>query len=375
MVRIKRVEPVTIEYPEPNDNGESRMLTLCRVESEDGIVGWGEAVTTWPAVCRATEALIEGFSDLLVGKHVTQNVALWRSMRNHGWWYGHGGGLASFAIAAIDIALWDLRGKVTGLSLVDMLGGATRDRLPVIASTHAFRASIEAEASVHSDYIADGYRGVKIGFGKRGESNLGYELERDIQFVREIRDAIGPDASLMIDRGQSLNWDLERALRFTRAIEEQRLKWLEEPFEPHETQNFLAYRNRVSTMVGTAEREWDELGYRRVIESGIVDVVGCDPGRAQGITGSLRVIELVEEAGLWFNAHTWSSAIVTAASLALSATTDRCLVFELKPMDNPMQHELVKDPFRHDDGWIVPRAIPGLGIEVDEAVVERYRAH
>lgn len=373
MVRIAKVEPLTVSYPEPNDDNATRMLTLCRIETDDGLVGWGEAVTTWPAVSRATEALIEGFAELLIGADVRGNVELWRSMRSHSWWYGHGGGLSSFAIAAIDIALWDLKGKATGLSLVDLLGGASRERLPVIASTHAFRSSIAEEADVHGRYVADGYQGVKIGFGKRGEARLGYDIERDITFVRAVRESIGPEADLMIDRGQSLPWDLERAVTFTQAIEDQRLRWMEEPFEPHEIENFKAYRARVGTMVGTAEREWDDIGYERVIRSGIVDVVGCDPGRAQGITGSAKVIDLVERAGLWFNAHTWSSAIVTAASIALSATTDRCLLVELKPMENPMQHELVAEPFAHDDGWIAPPTSPGLGIDVDESVVERYR--
>ena len=129
----------------------------------------------------------------------------------------------------------------------------------------------------------------------------------------------------------------------------------------------------MKTLVGTGEREWTEEGYRRVIDSGIVDVVGCDPGRCGGITGALRVIELVENAGVWFNAHAWSSPIVTAASLALSAITPRCLVFELKPIENPIQHELVTRPFGQNRGWIDVPTSPGLGIDVIEPTVERYR--
>ena len=110
-----------------------------------------------------------------------------------------------------------------------------------------------------------------------------------------------------------------------------------------------------------------------MIESGVVDVVGCDPGRAGGITGGLKVISLVEKADLWFNAHAWSSAVVTAASLALSAYTPRCLLFEMKPIPNPMQDELVSEPFRQDDGWITVPRRPGLGVDVDEKVLQKYR--
>ena len=102
-------------------------------------------------------------------------------------------------------------------------------------------------------------------------------------------------------------------------------------------------------------------------------MIGFDPGRAEGITGGRRVIELVEEAEVWFNAHAWSSAIVTAASLALSLTTPRVLVFELKADENPMQHELVESPIGPSGGYVEALAGPGLGIEVRESVVERYR--
>ena len=95
-------------------------------------------------------------------------------------------------------------------------------------------------------------------------------------------------------------------------------------------------------------------------------MIGFDPGRAEGITGGRRVIELVEEAGVWFNAHAWSSAIVTAASLALSLTTPRVLVFELKAEENPMQHELVEEPIGAVVGARRAAPGPGLGIEVRE---------
>ena len=101
--------------------------------------------------------------------------------------------------------------------------------------------------------------------------------------------------------------------------------------------------------------------------------MGCDPGRAEGITGFQKLIQLVEAADVWFNAHAWSSAIITAASLALSATSNRCLVFELKPLENPMQDELVVTPFKQQDGWIDVPMAPGLGVEVLEDVVEKYR--
>ncbi len=373
-MRIRKVTPVSVAYPEPNDNNNTRYLTLCRIEANDGTVGWGESITQWPESARATEQVIAGLAPLLIDHDPLDNINHWRRLKAHSWWYGYQGGIASFAISAIDIALWDLKGKLLAVPLVQLLGGAQRARLPVIASTHAFNASIEYEAERHGRYVREeGYQGVKIGFGKRGEAHLGYEAERDITFVRLLREAVGPEADIMIDRGQSLQWDLGHAITLINAFEQYNLRWIEEPLEPSDIEGFRKLRPHVKTLIATGEREWNLAGYQRLLETGIVDVVGCDPGRAESITGFYKLIQLVEQADVWYNAHAWSSAIVTAASLALSALSSRCLLFEMKPLENPMQHELVTTPFTQQNGWIDVPLSSGLGIEVREEIVEKYR--
>lgn len=372
MTRIRSVTPLTLEYPEPNDSGALRRVTLCRIETDDGIVGWGESITMWAEACHATEVMIDGLADLLIGRDPLDHLAISREVATRAWWYGPEG-VAAFARSAIDIALWDLRGKVSGQSLLQMLGGAVHDKLPVIASTHAFLPSLEAEAERHAGYVASGFHGVKIGLGKKGDANLGYEFDRDVAFMRMLREACGHGPSIMFDRGQHLRWDASYATRLTQAFEEYDLRWIEEPLEPWDLQGFRQLRAHCTALVATGERCWTTEQYHRLIETGIVDVVGCDPGRAGGITGFRELIQMVEHAQLWFNAHAWSSAIISAASLALSLSSPRCLLFELKPLDNPMQNELVTNPFWHDNGWISGRDLPGLGVDVDERVVEKYR--
>ena len=374
MTRVSGISCFPVCYPEPNDGGNQRYLLFVRVEADDGTVGWGEAITQFPASTRATEQIVHGMAELVVGTDPLQNAATWRAIKQATWWYGYRGGIAAFALSAIDIALWDLRGKLLGTPLIDLIGGAHVERLPALASTHAFDASLEREAERHGRYVTEeGYVGFKIGMGKRGEARLGYDLRRDVEFVRMLREAAGPDAWIMMDRGQSLNWDVASAIRRTQAFEEYDLRWIEEPLEPDDLEGFRQLRRHVGTLVAGGEREWDARGFGEVIASGVIDVVGCDIGRAEGITGALKVIALVEHAGVWFNSHAWSSAVNTAASIALSASTPRCMLQELKPDENPMQHELVDEPFAQRDGWIdVPRR-PGLGVEPRESVLERYR--
>ena len=111
-----------------------------------------------------------------------------------------------------------------------------------------------------------------------------------------------------------------------------------------------------------------------VLATGSCDVLGVDPGRAEGITGFKLVCDRTEAYRRQANAHAWSSAIVSAASLAISFSSPACKLFELKPLRNPMQHDLVTEPIDHVDGWVAPPTRPGLGIEVLDEVVDRYRS-
>ena len=151
MTRIRSVTPISVRYPEPNDSGALRHLTLCRIESDDGAVGWGEAVTSWPDACRATEAMIDGIAaELVVGRDPLDNVDIWRRCKQRAWWYGNRGGISSFALSAIDIALWDLKGKLLGVPVVQLLGGAHHERLRASRARTLRSASLEVEADRHA---------------------------------------------------------------------------------------------------------------------------------------------------------------------------------------------------------------------------------
>jgi L-alanine-DL-glutamate epimerase-like enolase superfamily enzyme len=373
---IRSVHAIPVAYTEPNDCNSTRSLLFCRIESDDGLVGWGEAITQFPEASKSAAVLLEGIADVVVGRDVLDHGAIMADVEKRSWWYTYGGGIGAFVTSALDVALWDLKGKTLGRSVSELIGGARRPTLPVISSSHAFNPSLDFEIERHGAYVRDdGFKGIKIGMGKRGEARLGYDFERDVRFVAGLRDAIGPEAILIMDRGQSLPWTVADAIRRTKAFDEYRLEWMEEPLEPQDIEGFRRLREQVSCLIGTGEREFTVRGYQGVIASGISDVVGFDPGRAGGITGGLKVIQLVESANVWFNAHAWSSAVTTAASLALSGSTNRCLLFEMKPLVNPMHDELITTPFTHDHGVITVPNAPGLGVEVIESVLEHYRLH
>lgn len=372
-MRIRAVEPIPVAYPEPNDFGARRHLCLVKITTDQGLTGWGEAVTMWPEASLATAAIISGMAELLVDESLDGVDRHWRRLKDHAWWYGYGGGLASFAIAALDIALWDLWGKSLDVGVLDLLGGRVHDRLPAIASAHAHHEPIPQMAEEAAGWLAGGFKGMKVGFGKRGNARLGYEHSRDVAYVAAMREVLGPDRDLMIDLGVAIRWDVTEAVQRTRAFDDYGIAWIEEPLGAWDPEGYRTLRAKTTTRIAYGEKEWSLEGYRRVLDTGTVDVVGVDPGRAEGVTGFRRIADAVEQCGRQVNAHTWSSAIVSAASLALSFASPAAHLLEFKPLKNPMQHELVAEPIEQRDGWVSPPTGPGLGIDVVEDVVAHYR--
>jgi L-alanine-DL-glutamate epimerase-like enolase superfamily enzyme len=372
--KVTRVEPIPVSYPEPNDFDALRHLCLVRIETDDGQVGWGEAITQFPEASFATKAIVEAMAERVVGRDPVHTRAIWESIRDQAWWYGYGGGVASNAVAAIDIALWDLKGKILGRSVLDLLGGPVHERLPAVASAHAHYSDIGRMVEEAQEWVAPGLKGVKVGFGKRGDARLGYEHDRDVEYVRRMREGLGPEALLMIDCGWAVKWDVTAAVRRVQAFDEYGLHWIEEPLGAWDPEGYANLRSKTTALIAYGEKEWNLDGYERVLATGTVDVVGVDPGRAEGITGFKRVADRVEAYRRQSNAHAWSSAIVSAASLAISFSTPSAKLFELKPLRNPMQHDLVPEPFGHLEGWMYPPQGPGLGIEVLDEVVDRYRS-
>lgn len=371
-MKITEVRAYPQRYQEPNDRMMWRHVTLARIATDSGFVGWGECIAQWPEAALSVKVLIEqGLGPLLVGKDPLDNGALFADMKAHSWWYGDTG-MANFAVSALDVALWDLKGKILEQPVHRLLGGKVHDRLRVCASTHPSKAEIQDLADELSAHVDDGYTAVKVGFGKTGDASLGIDYDRDISYVRTVRKTIGEKVDFIVDIGHKTCWNRASGVRIARAFEEYNLRWLEDPFQPTDITAYQHLRASIQTQIGAGERSWKASDYQKLIELGVADIYLIDPGRADGITGYKQVMNITAEAHLFFNAHSWSSAINTAAALHATATGSNYIVFELKPLASPMQHELSRDPFEQQGGWLRVPDSPGLGVEIDEDVVERY---
>src|SRR5262249_54115186 len=308
-MNVKKVDVFPLGYQEPNDDNAMRYVVLVRIEASNGTVGWGECISQFYESTLATAALItHGLVDQVLNQDPLNIETIWQAMREKVWWYGDVGGIAAFAISAVDMALWDLKRKLLNVPLHQLLGRKLHERLPVCASTHPREHTIDAMAAELAEHIANGYKLVKVGFGKKGLANLGVEEARDIAFVHAVREAIGPEAGFIVDIGAKVRWDLPRAVRMARNFSESPLTWLQDPFPPLNVVGYAQLRQAVpDLLLATGERCWNLDDYQRLLEANVCDIILIDPGRTEGITGMHRITQLAAQYNVAMDAHTWSS--------------------------------------------------------------------
>jgi L-alanine-DL-glutamate epimerase-like enolase superfamily enzyme len=366
---IGRIEAFPLRYSDPNDAGKQRYVTLARIETDGGVVGWGEAVTMPPETSLACKVLIEqGFAPLLAGRDATRVRNHWQTMREHGFWAGIGG-VMTLAASAVDTALWDVAGKVAGQPVHALLGGKVHDSLPACSSVIWDTEDVERTAAQFARLSAEGYRTLKGGWGLNKEAAFGLDERRDVALVRAVREAIGDDRAFVAGVAEHARWDATRAIAMTHKLAAAGLTWIEDPLPIQDRAGLRRLRASGALPIATGEREWTVESYRELVRTGAVDLILIDPGRAEGLTGMKLASDHAAGHGVRVVPHSWSSAVNTAAALHVLATCPNAGAFELKELPTPVTHDLVARPFAHREGRIEIGDEPGLGITVNEDVV------
>ncbi len=362
-MRIDHVETITLrfEYADgfqyAGGKCTARVTSLVLLHTDTGHVGIGAAYSHPGLVHLIVQ---DQLAPLLIGEDPTDVEALWQRMYRIARWYGRKGAAMS-AIGAIDTACWDLRGKSLGKPVWQLLGGE-RPTCPAYASALLWK-SPAALAEEAARLIERGFRRVKM--------RLGYGGEVDRAAVRAVREAIGPNCDVMCDG--SMRYSVEDAASLASFLAENNVFWFEEPFEPEDIDSYVALRSRVSVPLAAGENEFGLQGFRELIRAGALDIVQPDASRCGGITEAKRVAELAQPAGLRVAPHTWSDAVAVTANAHLVASLPHGITVEVDQTGNPFINELLVEPLTVRDGQLLLSRAPGLGIELNPSVVERYR--
>jgi L-alanine-DL-glutamate epimerase-like enolase superfamily enzyme len=298
-----------------------------------------------------SEGAVPGFQGLrsvLIGEDPFEVERLWHKMYMASCYYGRRGA-AIQVISGIDIALWDIIGKRVGEPIYKLLGAGHRDKVRAYAST-LFRSTPEGMREASAHYLGLGFTAVKFGWGVFGE-----DADRDVELVATARQALGERTAMV------------------RSLEPYRPFLIEEPLSPEDYDGYAQLAGAVDTLIACGEQEATAWGFRTLIEQGKVDVLQPDLSRCGGFTVARKIVHLAELHNRLVIPHAWISDLLTAASLHLNAFMRRAVFQEFNVTSGPLSRELCLNPLTLKDGFVAVPQGPGLGVEVNETTIDKYR--
>lgn len=356
VLRIKNVVAKT---------ASSQDSVVVRIRADNGLEGIGEADSSPEMVKAAIDAPFShniacGLRGLLVGENPLETERLWQTMYRRTMYCGRRSVMIT-AMAAVDMALWDLKGKHFAEPIHRLLGGKQHDRILAYASI-LFGKNGKETCDIARHWRETGYRAIKFGWEPMGQSE-----SLDLDLVSGARKGLGDDGTLLIDAG--CVWDSRTALRRAHAFADYNPEWLEEALAPDDVEGYVWLRDRSPIPIAAGEEECGRQAFAPLIDRRALDVYQVDLSR-NGFTEAAYIKQRVEEIGARLCNHCYTSPITVAASLHWLSTCRDAFLFEDCVEDSPLRHDLTHEKVQAVDGWITVPDRPGLGVTLDEDFVQ-----
>tara|TARA_B100001123_G_scaffold412630_1_gene510093 strand:- start:6270 stop:7424 length:1155 start_codon:yes stop_codon:yes gene_type:complete len=344
---------------------------LIEVHTDEGISGWGEGYGPPLPVAEMINALCE---PVTIGADPFRTEDLWGRLVHDARDFSKSG-TALAAISAIDIACWDIKGKVLGVPVCSLLGGPVRTELDCYASTVRYlRKSPGSEeladpAELALKFVGDGYRALKIAVGM-------LDLTEDIDRVQRVCESVSEDVRVMVDANQA--YTCRQAVEMAKSLAELGVTWFEDPLPPDDLPGWRSLKSRADISLAGGETLSSRTGFRDFLSLRLVDIILPETGLAGGLTECKKIMDMAYAFGVECTPHGYASAVGTAAAIHLasalphqpSSTASRLLPFEFAPDPFNRIADLLTDPFEISDGVLrVPLDRPGLGIEINRGAL------
>jgi D-galactarolactone cycloisomerase len=376
MARIRdiRLIPLAYRMPDLGAYGMARALVterwsnLVEVETEDGVVGIGEA---WgPA--RATAGYLDLIKPAYIGRELFERERIWSELIGRRYHLGLQNQMTACA-SGINIAIYDALGKTLGLPVCKLLGGLGRDRVPVYASDGYLTGDPKNQLAAQLERIADqAFPGAKF--------KIGINPRSDEERVRLARDILGEEALLLVDVNG--NYTVDQALESMRRIARYGIHFYEEPLPPQDFRGYELLAARAPIPIATGEALYTIWDFNRLIAARAVDVVQPDVTLCGGLDEAKAIALLCRLNNVRFSPHVWGTGVGLAAAVHLVAAlpdyphTDHIpapTLVEYDVGDNPLRDQVLTRPLRPVNGRIPVPEAPGLGIDLDRDALQRFR--
>jgi len=335
---------------------------------QDGLTGLGEGTVTSKA--QTIAAAIQEHERFLVGRDPFNIEWLWQAMYRYARW--RGGPALNSAISAIEMALWDIKGKALGAPVWQLLGGAARERIRLYS-----HASPHGEAGMRriEELVRLGYTAVKVGpFAVRDSVvNPTRDVREGAAAIIRMREAVGDDLDILIDAHGLLTPTM--AVDFARQVAPARPMWLEEATQPEDLATLAWVAERSEVPLATGERLFTKWGFNDLLQQRAVAYIQPDVSHDGGILETKKIAAMAEVKFIEVALHGASSEVLTAANFHVDAGTPNCTIQE-HPLGCPWRYEVVHTSCTIEHGYAALPQAPGLGVELDEAEAAKhpYRA-
>lgn len=340
-----------------------------KIETDSaGLHGWGEATLEYrePTVVAA----IHDLESYLIGKDPANIEAFRHDCYRDAYW--RGGPVLMSALAGVEMALWDIKGKSLGVPVWQLFGGKVRDSVPVyVNGWYAPARTPEEFAEKALEVCARRFNGCKWDpFGKAWLQISKSELDRAMECIRLVSEAVGSDIRLLIE-GHG-RFDIPTAVKIGRKLEEFDICWFEEPLPPDDLNGLRDVKERVRVSLAAGERLYNRYEYRRLFDLNCVDYIQPDVSHAGGLLEMRFLGAEAEARHLGFCPHNPSGPVANAATLQLAACVPNFTVLEMMMTDVPFRSEICNEELTIRDGEMMIPEKPGLGIELCEAELLKH---
>ncbi|MCD6518756.1 MAG: mandelate racemase/muconate lactonizing enzyme family protein [Anaerolineae bacterium] len=368
-IREIRTIPLLGETPisgwEHETKPEDNLHTLIEVETDEGIVGVGSCYTSTPLV----NAAISLLRSHLIGELAIEPERVSEKLHQMTFWQGRGGTI-THAISGIDIALWDILGKVTGQPVGRLLGGYYREKIKPYASI-IFGWPPEAFAETLQGLVERGFRAIKMGWGSFGR----VDARRDELLVKTAREAVGDAIDLMVDAGGSGEFwphEYKWALETAHMLHDYGVVWFEEPLRPEDIEGYIALREHAPLPISACEVLTRRQSFIPWIERHAVDIVQPDSTKVGGLSEARRIAWLAYDHHVGMVSHGWNTVVGLCADLHLAAAMPVARYVEYITPSAYLDDLSVEPPKLDSEGCLTIPQTPGLGVILDPEKVKRY---